>query len=540
MLNLRNLSLPKFMIMANILVLLILSLSISNISYNMSYSKYKERVKTVIDTMEVSIETELSKYRDGKQSLEKAKGNISDFVAKTTKLNGEYIFMFDTDYTMIMHPLKGNLNGKNIREIQDKAGNKLFVDMVNVVKEKGSGYVSYYWSKPNDEKPYSKVSYVRLIPELNWIIGSGIYTDNVNNVIIKNIIYKVTPILICSLIIIFICIYINNIINNGIKEIHNVINGVINEGRLDVKIDIKATRDINMLAESINMIISNFNAIIKEVKENIVIVKDETGLISTQVMDVAQKTVMSSSEASSIATATEEMSNTAHEISQNTNNSAELAKKSMISAKEGKVNVEATISDINDINKVVSRFADETEKLSETSNSIAHMVSTISEIADQTNLLALNAAIEAARAGEAGRGFSVVADEVRSLASRTTEATDEISGLLTQIQTQTKNTSKYKEDAINAINSGIVSSKKSGDSLTVIYDLVDETNHQLIQIATATEQQSNVVLEISKTVQSVNDKMLECSEECTLSSQEALHLSQQANKLNDLVKHFRI
>lgn len=519
------------------MLLITQSILISKVSSEMSYRTYDEKIKNIIRSTDVQIGSYIDLFKEGVITKQELESNVKRIVENTKALGGEYIFMFDTNVNMIMHPLSKKLNDTNVSHIKDPEGKNLFVEMVQVAKANGSGFVEYHWPKPGDDKPLPKKSYVKLIPELNWVIGSGIYTDDVTNQVISAISVEISPTVIYSIIVIGFVLWYTRDKKNDIEKIGTFIQNVI-KGNLTSKLEITSSKEVNQLADFINEIVYNFREIISEVQLSIKQVEDETTLISKQIIDVAQNTVSSADQTSSIATATEEMAATSHDIAKNTTQAAQLANQTRELSQNGVKFVSETISDIQTIQHVVNDFAANTEELAKTSKGIEEIVVIISSIADQTNLLALNAAIEAARAGEAGRGFAVVADEVRSLASRTTTATSNINVMLQEVQKQTSITESLKIKALAAVETGINSGQASGEILNEINSKIKISSDELIQIAAATEEQSVVIAQTSATVASVHDNLVECGEECTSSSKEILKLTSQAEKLNQLVAHF--
>jgi methyl-accepting chemotaxis protein len=195
----------------------------------------------------------------------------------------------------------------------------------------------------------------------------------------------------------------------------------------------------------------------------------------------------------------------------------------------------------------MSRIADKVrssagavEQLGIRSEQIGQIVGTIEDIADQTNLLALNAAIEAARAGEQGRGFAVVADEVRALAERTTRATREIGEMIKNIQSETRQAVKAMEEGVEEVERGTTGASRSGQALEMILEQISEVTSQVSQIATAAEEQTATTREISNNIHSISDTVLmsaRSSEEMSMSSS---RLSQLSVDLQDLVRRFRL
>jgi methyl-accepting chemotaxis protein len=219
---------------------------------------------------------------------------------------------------------------------------------------------------------------------------------------------------------------------------------------------------------------------------------------------------------------------------------AERSKRSSDSAARGGEVVQQTISGMHRIAAQVKQSAQTVESLGVRSEQIGEIVGTIEDIADQTNLLALNAAIEAARAGEQGRGFAVVADEVRALAERTSVATKEISEMIRAIQKETKEAVVAMEEGVSEVEKGATTSEKSGEALHEILAHIEEVNMQINQIAIAAEEQTATTSEISSNVMQVTQVVQETSRGAYETATASAQLAANAQLLQELVNKFKL
>jgi methyl-accepting chemotaxis protein len=241
-----------------------------------------------------------------------------------------------------------------------------------------------------------------------------------------------------------------------------------------------------------------------------------------------------------VATASEQMSATSNEIAQNCHAAARNSQQASSAAETGALVVAQTVEVMNRIAERVNATSRTVESLGARSDQIGAIVGTIEDIADQTNLLALNAAIEAARAGEQGRGFAVVADEVRALAERTTKATREISEMIKAIQAETKGAVTAMEEGVREVKQGTEEAAKSGSALQEILDQINAVSMQVNQIATAAEEQTATINDITGNITQISDVVQRTAKGSQDSSVAAAQLASLSDDLSTLVTQFKV
>ena len=241
-----------------------------------------------------------------------------------------------------------------------------------------------------------------------------------------------------------------------------------------------------------------------------------------------------------IAAASEEMSATSNDIAQNCHAAARSSHQAMVAAESGAKVVAHTVEVMNRIADQVNATAHTVGSLGSRSDQIGEIVGTIEDIADQTNLLALNAAIEAARAGEQGRGFAVVADEVRALAERTTKATKEIGAMIKAIQAETQKAVNAMEEGVREVHLGTEEAAKSGDALKNILDQINAVSMQVNQIATAAEEQTATIGQIAGNINQISDVVQRTAHGSQDSANSASRLATLSDSLSSLVGQFKV
>ena len=276
-------------------------------------------------------------------------------------------------------------------------------------------------------------------------------------------------------------------------------------GDLTVDVSVESSNDeLGEMTRSFKSMVDNLRETVRGVGEASEAVASASSQISASTEEMAAGAQEQTSQASEVASAVEEMTKTIVENSRNASNTADTAKVAKDAAQQGGDVVNETVTGMRRIADVVKRSAETVKALGKSSDQIGEIIGVIDDIADQTNLLALNAAIEAARAGEQGRGFAVVADEVRKLAERTTKATKEIAGMIKSIQADTTGAVTSMAEGTKQVDDGIKLADKAGSSLKEIVEVSEKVTDMVAQIAAASEQQSSASEQISKNVEAIS------------------------------------
>lgn len=314
----------------------------------------------------------------------------------------------------------------------------------------------------------------------------------------------------------------------------------IASGDLTHQAECRSGDETGQLILAMNMMTEKLHSIISRVSGTSAQVADSAACLQTASERIAAGAEEVSTQVVTIATAGEEMSATSGDIAQNCQMAAEGAQRASKAAQDGAEVVEATIGVMGQISMKVQESARTVDSLGVRSEQIGAIIGTIEDIADQTNLLALNAAIEAARAGEQGRGFAVVADEVRALAERTTRATKEIGEMIKSIQRETRNAVVAMEQGVHQAEAGTTEAGRSGEALQGILEQINDVAMQVNQIATAAEEQTATTSEISSNMMRITDVVHGTSRDAHESAYAATKLNDYAEELQRLVQQFKL
>lgn len=278
------------------------------------------------------------------------------------------------------------------------------------------------------------------------------------------------------------------------------VNGIA-KGDLTITIESKGKDEIASLSNSMNSMVNALNEMIRGILNGSNRVVSSVGVLSDKAQKTDSGAKSQSSQAHQIAAAAEEMSQTITDIARNASVASETSAEAMNIASQGKDVADGAVQTVNNVYTSSLELATMVEKLNGRVGEIGDIITVIKDIADQTNLLALNAAIEAARAGEQGRGFAVVADEVRKLAEKTIKATDEISGKISAVQSESEQTVKSMEHSSAEVTKATDYIRQVGDSLTGIVEAVERVRDQITQIATAVDEQSAASEEVARNIE---------------------------------------
>ncbi|MCF6217429.1 MAG: methyl-accepting chemotaxis protein [Gammaproteobacteria bacterium] len=324
-----------------------------------------------------------------------------------------------------------------------------------------------------------------------------------------------------------------------VQEVTRAANAIA-EGDLSVRLEVRGDDEIGNLSTSINEMAGSLNQIVAKISGSAEQLASATEQIAVASREMATGAESQSRQMDSVSAAINELGATSTEVCNNTSEAAQAAELASQAATSGGDIVRQSIDGMSRISSAVQDTADNVGELAKHSDQIGQIVSVIEDIANQTNLLALNAAIEAARAGEQGRGFAVVADEVRSLASRTTVATQEIADMIKNIQSGTESAVHSMNVGKQEVESGVELVAKAGSALEEIVTVVDSLSSRFQQIATAATEQSAVADEITQNVTEVTE-VSQSTEQTALHTVTATdELAQLASDLQTIVSRFRL
>lgn len=442
--------------------------------------------------------------------------------------------------------------GNSLIDRQDSNGVYINRELVRVAKD-NTYYVNYSSPLPGDETvTVPKLAYSFYLPKWDMAIGTAVNLDGIDAqlaeveaAISERVETIITSILLIATVLLILFgiagVILANTLLRPLQQIKNNLDDIAEgEGDLTRRLPVTSKDEVGELANSFNRFVDKVHVLVKQTV-------DTTGQLTLLVADVSSQAQRSDaamgkqrSETEQVAAAINEMSSAAHEVARSAQGAAEAAQQTDREGQDAKTVVDASIAQIHTLVEDIRSSGASLDTLHKDVQSIGSVLGVIRSIADQTNLLALNAAIEAARAGEAGRGFAVVADEVRALASRTQQSTQEIQDMTERLQQGTEAAVSSMRRSSDAGEVTSEHANKAGTSLDAIARLIGTINSMNAQIASAAEEQTAVAEEINRSVHQIATAVESVSDETANGARTAQELSALGKRLESLVGQFRI
>ncbi|MAX26443.1 MAG: chemotaxis protein [Phycisphaeraceae bacterium] len=519
-------------------------------------ANHQTKLKALVEAENDQLVLMMSKQQTEEDKLTVIREMLNNGLFHTTETEQNksgYFFVYDLKGNCIVYPGNAGKQDKNYWDYKDENGVYLFREFTKAM-DNGGGYVHYVFKKPGEETTSPKLSYVAPIPGTSWYLGTGIYIDDIQTQ--KDLVHDqldtamnrllifggiVIGLYLLLIVVPFTLLLINKIIVGPIRKVSAAMLDIAEgQGDLTARIDYDAKDEVGQLAKGFNTFARKINNTIAMVANS----ATEVASASTEIAAVSDQMAgglkQQSAQIHQISSAIEEMNASIVEVARKSDEASTQAKASGDIAEEGGLIVRQTVEGMQSIEHTVSQSAQAVNDLGKRGEQIGQIISVINDIADQTNLLALNAAIEAARAGEHGRGFAVVADEVRKLADRTTKATDEVAQSISAIQAETKQAVERMSAGTQQVSKGAENASRAGESLQQIVESAHTVAERIESIAAAVEEQSSASTQVANNIEAISNVTSQSSQGAMQAAEACGQLSNKAEQLQQLVRQFKI
>ncbi|AXV19197.1 methyl-accepting chemotaxis protein [Aeromonas veronii] len=461
-----------------------------------------------------------------------------------------YFFVYDFEGNTILLPVRTELEGKNRWNDKDAKGKLLIQEILKSARQ-GDGFTEYWTAKPSIGRDAPKLAFTLVLDKYQWAIGTGFYIDDIDNELAAlraeresnmhaSLQSSVLVILLILCITLAATVIVGNRVTKPLADAVLALNDIANgDGDLTQRLKVQSQDEIGQLASAFNRFVERIQSVVSQVGEtsnHLFSAVDKLHHLSEHYDHQMQG---HSRETDQVVTAVTEMSSTAQEVAASASNAATATSDAARESDAARGVVSGAINSINRLVGEVHTASGVIEQLAQETAKIGSVVEVIRGIAEQTNLLALNAAIEAARAGEQGRGFAVVADEVRSLAGRTQQSTKEINEMLQRLQGGVKQAVEVMQASEDRSQETVQEASHIASSLDSMVMAVSTINDMNIQIATAAEEQHAVSEEINKNLVAIQQIVSELTSAAVESNSTTRDLANTGDKLRKLVSQFR-
>ncbi|ABK39381.1 methyl-accepting chemotaxis protein [Aeromonas hydrophila] len=496
-------------------------------------SEREARLQAVLDLAMSRIQT-LAATLPAPQAQAEAKAMLNSM-----RFDGDnYLFVLDENRRMVVHPVRPELVGQQMGESGTATAGVHWQQMVDLGKGGHSGRLEYKWISPSGEAA-QKMSLVAGYQPWGWILGSGVLLQDIQATIWSQYQLMGGATLLVTLLMGLLGFAISRSIVNPLAEINRAMQQVA-AGDLVVSIPVHGQDELGAVASCTNQGLNAIRRALLEASQGARNVADAALRIAASAEQTNQAVNSQRDQLAQLATAMNEMSATISDVAGHAENTARDTQDATSEAGLGNRDVHASVHGIQALATEVEQATLQVNQLKEGVMQISEVTAVISAISEQTNLLALNAAIEAARAGEQGRGFAVVADEVRQLASRTRQSTEEIQSTIAQLQQRAVTAASAMDASRKLAESSVSQSEKAGQDLSLIVNHIQHVSDMATQIATAAEQQSMVAEDMNRNVSGINDSALEMSQSASQLARESELLAGLSRSLDERLAVFKL
>ncbi|MDY0055370.1 MAG: methyl-accepting chemotaxis protein [Methyloversatilis sp.] len=476
--------------------------------------------------------------KNGTLTREQAQQQAKEALRNVRFQQREYFFIYDTNGVSVLHPTLPQREGKNFIDEQDKLGKPLIAEIVKA-GQAGGGFVDYHFPRPNETEAVRKVAYVAPVQDWQWVVGTGLYVDDVEAAFRKDLVTTLGIVVVLAGVVLALVVTIGRSVMRPVGgEPMVAVQAMKKVAAGDLRAGVGHAPAGSMLAE-LDTLISRLRTTVSEISAGAQKVGAATADISATSRQVAGSAQQQTDSTQTMAAAMEELTVSITHISENAGETERQSVESSEMAVEGERQVHEAAGEMRSLADAVVQASERIASLSARANEVGDIATAINDIAAQTNLLALNAAIEAARAGEQGRGFAVVADEVRKLAERTTQATLQIGQTVSAILGESEAAASAMDAASERASESVKSAQQSADMLRRIAEGATRARELVAEVANSTREQGIASNSLAGQIEQVAQMVEATSQGMHATATATEELTRVAGDLNSVVSRFR-
>ncbi|ENM5826279.1 cache domain-containing protein [Vibrio metoecus] len=490
-----------------------------------------------------SILTEVEKLaQEGKMSEPEAKALATRLMRNNLYKDNEYVYVADENMTFVATPLDPQLHDTSFNDFKDGKGNSVGRLIQDVLRNQSGKLVEYTWTqKQADGSIEEKLSIARKTPHWGWVVGTGIGFNEVNARFWSTAQWQLSLCVVIAVAILSLLLVAIRkmllIIGGEPNEVRSAVQAVA-QGRIRTEFATKAPKE--SIYGAVQQMSSSLADLVTKLEQSMVALRSELASAGTRAKSIAELTDSQQQSTAMIATAMTEMASSANQVADSARDTAFNTDQADQQSQHTQKLIHNTVSNIQGLATQLHTASTAVADLDQDVKNIAKVLDVIGDIAEQTNLLALNAAIEAARAGEQGRGFAVVADEVRNLAGRTQTSTKEIQQMIHNLQEGSRNAIQTIQICGQTSQSSVQESENAASALALIVDALESVSSMSHQIATAAAEQTQVSDDISRRINMIEESGTKLSHVVTESHNSTQTLTKLARELEQWAAHFSV
>ncbi|KZN64276.1 hypothetical protein N473_15115 [Pseudoalteromonas luteoviolacea CPMOR-1] len=500
-------------------------------------SERKEQAINLVETLSTQASAMAKQFNVSERERQ---AQVKQLVNTARYADSGYFFLFDTQGDMVAHAIKPQLNGLSMTNHKQAFISFAFRSFVDKVNEKGAGFVEYAWPKPNSKEVSNKVSYIKQLPDWGWVIGTGIYSADIEEAYQQELMFIAFELLIYIILLMVVSGIVAKNISKPLNKLTRTMSMVASQKDLTIELKHRGDDELSAMAVAFNASNAQFRQVIDNINVNTLSLASHAEELSAVTQQIQLGLAQQNRETESVQDKVLDLKESANNVFDQSQNALKLIDNASGLTEQGKQHIIDNAHQIEQVAQRVESASMSVKKLEESSAQIGEVLDVIQKVAEQTNLLALNAAIEAARAGEQGRGFAVVADEVRTLAIRTHESTEDIQSIIEQLHAGVSETVGEMEKCKDSTEKGLTTSKQCDQILVEIDNAVKQIQSFGQGVASSAKVQSDAMNSIADNISGIVTVSQQTEAGAKHTNSSSRQLSEMSQQLSDMVGEFEV